>query len=61
MNDWRIYEEYVPKEKFLQTLKNIGGDVFQEKSSEFTGKLLHTSFDTVERFLQNGVARGVAH
>ncbi len=37
-----------------------GGDVFQEKSSEFTGKLLHTSFDTVERFLQNGVARGVA-
>lgn len=34
MNDWRIYEEYVPKEKFFQTLKNIGGDVFQESYDE---------------------------
>lgn len=34
MNDWRLYEEYVPKEKFLQTLKNIGGDVFQESYDE---------------------------
>lgn len=34
MNDWRIYEEYVSKEKFLQTLKNIGGDVFQESYDE---------------------------
>lgn len=34
MNDWRIYEEYVSKEKFLQTLKNINGDVFQESYDE---------------------------
>lgn len=30
----RIYEEYVSKEKFLQTLKNIDGDVFQESYDE---------------------------
>ena len=30
----RVYEEYVSKEKFLQTLKNIDGDVFQKSYDE---------------------------
>lgn len=54
MNDWRIYGEYVSKEEFLQTQKNINGDVFQESYDEsyvtgYSLELIKELIDSLKR------------